>query len=142
LLQDLNDRRGEATTLDSIGYAHHLLGEPEQALTYYQQSLTLNRELGGRYSQAEILSRLGDTQHATGDLEAARDAWQEALDILDHLDSGLRAGLGAGYPHPDELRAKLRGLDGSTSNEANDDADPDPKVDQSTESLMHIDESG
>ena len=40
-------------------------------------------------------------QGATGDLDAARDAWQEALDILDRLGLGPRAGLGAGYPDPE-----------------------------------------
>ena len=68
-------------------------------------------------------------QGATGDLEAARDAWQEALDILDRLGLGPRAGLGAAYPAPDELRVKLRYLDSGTSYEANDDADHDPRLD-------------
>ena len=46
LEQDLGDRRGEALTLDSIGYAHHLLCHHEQAIAYYQQSVALREELG------------------------------------------------------------------------------------------------
>jgi tetratricopeptide (TPR) repeat protein len=116
LRRELGDRRGRARTLDSIGYAHHLLGHHEQAIAYYQQSLILKRELDDRHSQATTLSHLGDTHHATGDLDAARDAWQEALGILDHLGVALRAGLGAGYPDADELRAKLRHLAKATRN--------------------------
>ena len=33
------------------------------------------------------------------------------LHILDHLGLATQAGLGAGYPDPDELRAKLADLD-------------------------------
>jgi tetratricopeptide (TPR) repeat protein len=111
LRRDLGDRRGEARTLDSIGYAHHHLGHHEQAIAYYQQSLILKRELDDRHSQATTLSHLGETHHETGNLDAARDAWQGALDILDHLGLATHAGLGAGYPDPDELRAKLADLD-------------------------------
>src|SRR5207247_268247 len=70
LQRDLGDRWGEALTLDTIGYAHHLLGHQKQAIAYYQQSLGLKRELGHRYPQATTLSHLGDTHHATGDLDA------------------------------------------------------------------------
>ena len=38
-------------------------------------------------------------------IDAARDSWQQALDILDHPRLAAHAGLGAGYPEPDELRA-------------------------------------
>ena len=54
-------------------------------------------------ASSETRSPVDAEQHqgATGDLDAARDAWQEALDILDRLGLGPRAGLGAGYPDPE-----------------------------------------
>ncbi len=97
--------------MDSLGYAHHLLGHHELATAHYQQSLTLKRELGDRHGQATTLSHLGDTHYATGDLKAARDAWQQALDALDHLSLACGAGVGAGYPEVGEVRAKLADLD-------------------------------
>jgi tetratricopeptide (TPR) repeat protein len=94
--------------LDSLGYAHHLLGHHEQAIACYQQSLTIQPEVRDRYKQPMTLSHLGDTYHATGNLDTARNAWYEALDILDRLGVTLGAGLSAGYPDADELRDKLR----------------------------------
>lgn len=114
LRRELGDRRGEGRTLDSLGYAHHLLGHYQQAIAYYQQSLTLHREAGEVHGQAPVLTHLGNAHFAAGDLNAARHAWQQALKILDKLDPALSAGLGAGYPDTNQIRAKLHNLDNAT----------------------------
>ena len=82
---------------DSLGHAHHHLGQHPQAITCYQHALTLNRDLGARYSEADTLDHLGDIHQAAGKLHAVRDAWQQALTILDHPDAA-------------QIRAKLAGL--------------------------------
>src|SRR5262249_10970403 len=56
LLQELDDRLGQAQTWDSLGYAHQHLGHRTQALTCYQHALTLFRDLGDRYNQADTLT--------------------------------------------------------------------------------------
>ena len=82
----------EASTLHSLGYAHHHLGHYSLALDCYQQSLALQRELGDRYSQAVVLTYLGDTWKLNGNIGAARGAWQQALDIIDNLHPAVGGG--------------------------------------------------
>lgn len=109
LTRELGDQRGEAHTLDSIGYSYHHLGRHHEAVTCYEQAAAVARELGDSYTEAAALSHLADTLFAAGDAAAARDAWQQALDILDRL--GLRFGATRGYSDVDELRAKLKNLE-------------------------------
>ena len=93
-------RRGEASALDSLGWAHHQLGDHTQAIARGQEALRIFRMLGDRYDEAEILTHLGDALQAAGDHQAARHAWQQALAILDDLQ------------HPDAaaVQAKLQSL--------------------------------
>jgi tetratricopeptide (TPR) repeat protein len=101
------DRRGLANTWDSLGYAHHHLGNHEQATICYQRALDLLGELGDRYCEAQTLNRLGDTREIAHDLNGARLAWQHAVDILDQLGyPGDHF-----YPSAEKIRAKLRDLD-------------------------------
>src|SRR5439155_18565442 len=97
LQQQLGDRNGQATTWDSLGYAHHLLGEDLRAVDCYQQAIDLYRELGDRYYEADTLTHLGNAHQALGDPDAARTAWRQALDILDQLQ----------HPEADQVRARL-----------------------------------
>jgi len=91
--------------LDSIGYAHNRLGHHQQAASYFEQVLAIDRELGGDlYHQATDYDHLGDAHHAAGNTTQARNAWQQALDILDQLGDVPR--MGAGYADPDAIRAK------------------------------------
>jgi tetratricopeptide (TPR) repeat protein len=107
--RELGDSRSEGFTLDTVGYAHHHLGHHQQAAAYFEQALLILRKGPDRFDQAAILDHLGDTHHVAGDLTAARGAWHQAVEILDRL--GIIPRLGSGYPDPDAIRAKLRGLD-------------------------------
>jgi tetratricopeptide (TPR) repeat protein len=100
LLQDLDDRHGEAVTWDSLGYARHHLGQYAQAIACYQRSLERNAGTGADYLDAITLDHLGDAYEAIGDTAAARSAWQRAAAILDQYDR----------PADDPLRAKLTRL--------------------------------
>ncbi|WP_460917090.1 tetratricopeptide repeat protein [Plantactinospora veratri] len=91
---------GEATTWDSLGYAHHHLGSHAEAAHCYQQALALVRTLGDRYFEADTLTRLADTQEAADDIRAARESLQTALDILVDLDHSDAA----------EVRVRLKQL--------------------------------
>src|SRR6266511_4007964 len=57
---------GQASTWDSLGYAHHHLGHHAQARACYQHALTLYRDLGRLYEEANTLTKLGETHRTTG----------------------------------------------------------------------------
>lgn len=75
----------QSSTLDSIGFIHHELGEYQDALPAYQESLRLRQSIGDYFLQAEIHTHIGDTQLALGDAQAARRSWTASLAILDDL---------------------------------------------------------
>jgi len=84
--QDLDNRYGEATTWDSIGYIQQHLGHINDAVECYQHALEFYRQIGHRYGEAETLRHLGDLHHAAGDPHAARATWKLALTILDDIN--------------------------------------------------------
>ena len=94
---ELGDNHGQAGTLDTIGYAHHRLGQHAQAVDCYQQAVTFLRGAGYSYELGIVLRHLGDARRAMGDSAGAADAWREALGLLDGLH----------HPDADEVRAKL-----------------------------------
>ncbi len=102
LHRESGNRGGLADTLDSLGYIYLHLGDLTQAKAHYQQSIDASREIGAPFGQGNSLSGLGDVLLAEGHPEQARACYRQAIAILDTL------------PHPlaDEVRAKLRGLDG------------------------------
>ncbi|WSN14860.1 tetratricopeptide repeat protein [Micromonospora sp. NBC_01699] len=93
----VGDRFGEANTWDSLGYAHHHLGNHRQAIACYRRAVDLFRAVGHRYYEADTLTHIGDSQQAAGDPEAARHCWLGSLDILDAL----------GHPDAEQVRAKV-----------------------------------
>jgi tetratricopeptide (TPR) repeat protein len=89
-----------AYTWDSLGHAHHLVGEHRQAISYYQRAESLSREFANRPLLAEILTHLGEAHEAAADPGAAGQAWQEALVVLTDLN----------HRDADHVRAKLANL--------------------------------
>lgn len=94
---ELGHKMAEGHTWDSLGYIHHRIGQPEQALACYRKAVDILHQLGDLYDESRALTHLGDALHETGDLAAARRAWQDALVILDDLD----------HPECDQLRVKI-----------------------------------
>jgi DNA-binding SARP family transcriptional activator len=76
-----DDRDGEASTLDSLGYLALRAGEPARAVEHYGDALALRRNLGQTYDEADNLVMLGDAHAALGDRENAAAALREALDL-------------------------------------------------------------
>jgi tetratricopeptide (TPR) repeat protein len=95
---------------DSLGHAHHHLGDHVDAIACYQRALDLIRDLGGGFCDSVILVHRGDAHHAVGDRAAARDAWRQALAILDDLR----------HPDADQVRAKLDDLASTGRRESRD----------------------
>jgi tetratricopeptide (TPR) repeat protein len=75
------NRQGQAITLDTLGYIAHHRGEYDEALTYYQKSLELCRDLGATYDEADILEHLGLSLAALERRAEARLVWQQALHL-------------------------------------------------------------
>jgi tetratricopeptide (TPR) repeat protein len=96
VLRQVGNLEGEASTLDSLGYAHQQLGNHTESVTWYQRALDLYSEIGHHCGYAETLGRLGDANQAAGDLGKARTAWKDALAILDDLH------------HPDAVRIRAK----------------------------------
>ncbi|MGX1364997.1 DNA-binding SARP family transcriptional activator/predicted negative regulator of RcsB-dependent stress response [Streptomyces canus] len=101
LHEQLGDDVLAAHTRDSIGHAHHRLGEYEEAVTSFHHALALYRDHDDlRWFVSGTLMRLGDSHLSLGRPDAARAAWAEALDILERL----------AHADAEQLRARLRRL--------------------------------
>ncbi|MFI7600982.1 tetratricopeptide repeat protein, partial [Actinoplanes sp. NPDC049681] len=66
------------------------LGDPQQALTYYQQALPIRREVGDRAGEATTLNNIGSVYDGLGDPQQALTYYQQALPI--RREVGDRAG--------------------------------------------------
>lgn len=98
LHHELGDRYGEAASWDSLGYAHHQLGEYPRAIDCYDHAAGLHHAAGERFDEATVLTHLGDAHGAAGDPDRAVQAWGAALAILTDL----------GHPKADRVRATLQ----------------------------------
>jgi tetratricopeptide (TPR) repeat protein len=63
---------------DSLGFIAYRAGDHEAALGYYQQALSLIREMGNIYEEPNVLVHIGQVRLADGDPEQARQTWLEA----------------------------------------------------------------
>jgi tetratricopeptide (TPR) repeat protein len=73
--------RGEADTLDSLGYIAHRTGDHLQALGHYQEALKLCRDANDASHEVNTLDHLGETRAALGQPDQARAAWEQALEL-------------------------------------------------------------
>jgi tetratricopeptide (TPR) repeat protein len=89
-----------ATNWDSIGYAHHHLGQYPAAVAAFERAIELFTAVGDRRYRMTTLTHLGDTYLATGDRAGARKSWRAALVLADEIDDADGA----------RLRGKLAGL--------------------------------
>jgi tetratricopeptide (TPR) repeat protein len=85
LHRDRGDEVGQAYAWDSVGYAHHLLGNLPEAISWYQRALPVSREFADLTLTATILNHAGDAHHAAGHDDDARGCWEEARSILSDL---------------------------------------------------------
>jgi DNA-binding SARP family transcriptional activator/tetratricopeptide (TPR) repeat protein len=100
--QEAGELNWESAAWDSLAYIHHQLGSYRCAITCYERSLNLCRELADRFNEAGTLDRLGDVHRSAGDMDAACSAWAQAVRTFDEI----------GHPGGEQIRAKLRSLDG------------------------------
>ena len=75
------ERAQEATINLSLGRASDVLGKKQEALDYFQQALTIFREVGDRRGKGMTLSNLGSVYDNLGKKQEALDYFQQALTI-------------------------------------------------------------
>jgi CHAT domain-containing protein len=81
---------GEAGTLDNLGRAYCDMGQGEEALTNYQQALTLFRQAGERNGEALVLNDMGPAYAALGQKQKALQVYNQAIAIW--RETGNRQG--------------------------------------------------
>ncbi|MER5431789.1 BTAD domain-containing putative transcriptional regulator [Streptomyces sp. NPDC002588] len=101
LQQELGFDTGAASTWDTIGHVHHNLGQYEQAVVAFRNTLALVRRDEFPWLVGGTLMRLGDTHLSADRPDEARAAWTEGLDIFERL----------GHADAESLRTRLRRLD-------------------------------
>nr|VFJ60318.1 MAG: Tetratricopeptide (TPR) repeat [Candidatus Kentron sp. FW] len=81
-----------ARAMNWSGGACHALGDYEQALDYYTQSLAIQREIGNRAGEGATLNNIGRIHDARSDYDQALDWFTQSLAIQREI--GNRAGEG------------------------------------------------
>ncbi|MBC8029922.1 MAG: tetratricopeptide repeat protein [Pyrinomonadaceae bacterium] len=75
------DRREEALSLKRIGESYQPLGEYQSSLTFYNQSLSISRQIRDRKSEGEILNDLSIIYLTLGDVPRATYLCSQALKL-------------------------------------------------------------
>jgi CHAT domain-containing protein/tetratricopeptide (TPR) repeat protein len=81
LYRRVDDRRGEAETLNCLGQVQYSLGEMQKALDSYNESLKISRAAGDRSGEAVALSNIGAVYWSSGDMQKALEHYHGALPI-------------------------------------------------------------
>ncbi|NJN73645.1 MAG: CHAT domain-containing protein [Limnothrix sp. RL_2_0] len=71
----------EATVLNNVGLVYDSLGEKQQALDFYNQSLLIIRTIGDPTMEATVLNNVGLAYDALGEKQQALDAYQKSLPL-------------------------------------------------------------
>lgn len=88
----IDDRRGQAGTLLSIGNLQKLQHNYDAALVSYQESLTLYGAIDHGIAAAVILVDIGDAHRLNADYDAALNSYQQAIGLCRRI--GFRTGEG------------------------------------------------
>jgi tetratricopeptide (TPR) repeat protein len=83
--------------LDSLGHMAYLRGDYPQAAAWYEESLTLWRELGNRRGSADSLDSLAQVALAQGDFARATALLEQTIALCRDLD--YRSGLAWSLQH-------------------------------------------
>jgi len=95
-------KHGEATRLVKMGTSYNQQGECEQAINYFEQALTISREIGDRILEGDILNEMGIAHKNLGEPNRAIEFYQQQLvitrEIYDRIgESNALGNLGIAY---------------------------------------------
>ncbi|MBP0008207.1 tetratricopeptide repeat protein [Roseofilum sp. Belize Diploria] len=88
-------RSGIATSLMNLGGTYYYQGDYERALSFHQQSLEIQQQIGDRSGIATSLMNLGGTYYYQGDYERALSYTQQSLKIKREI--GDRSGIASSF---------------------------------------------
>lgn len=98
LFRQIGDRYGEGITETSIGETFEDMGQPDEAITHYENALAAHDEASpDGVERTDALRNLARAYGSLGHTAEARTAWRAALPVLDRL----------GDPAASEIRARL-----------------------------------
>jgi tetratricopeptide (TPR) repeat protein len=80
-MRQVGDKTGEAATLNNIGNVYDALGDKQQALEFYNQSLPLWRQVGDKTGEAVTLNNIGLVYNDLGDKQQALDFYNQSLPL-------------------------------------------------------------
>ncbi|WP_146034030.1 CHAT domain-containing protein, partial [Nostoc cycadae] len=81
LSQQVGDKTGKAATLNNIGGVYDALGDKQQALNYYNQSLPLSQQVGDKRQKAVTLNNIGRVYDALGNKQQALNYYNQSLPL-------------------------------------------------------------
>jgi tetratricopeptide (TPR) repeat protein len=79
IAREIEDRRGEGTSLGNLGTAYLDLGETSKAIEYYEQALKISKEIGDRSGEENSLGNLGTAYLDLGETSKAIEYYEQAL---------------------------------------------------------------
>lgn len=80
-------RWNETAWLGNLGLAYSNVGQPERAIEYYEQALSLARKNGDRRSEGNWLGNLGLAYRDMEQIDRARQYLQQSVAIFDDIKS-------------------------------------------------------
>jgi len=89
---DLDNQEQQALILQATGIAYKLMGKPVEALRNYQDSMTINQQLGQKRGVAASLAEIAQVQILLGKPDAALAAYNDALKIRREIGAKKEAG--------------------------------------------------
>ncbi|HEY9816023.1 MAG TPA: CHAT domain-containing protein, partial [Candidatus Obscuribacterales bacterium] len=81
------------SVLDSLGNVYGRLGQHQQAIDFYKQSLAIAREIGARVGEGSSLGGLANAYSALGQYQKALEGYQQALTIAQEIGNRSAEGL-------------------------------------------------
>ena len=113
LWRAVGDKKGEAYTLNKIGYVYARLSEPKKALEYYNQALLLWPAVGDRLNEATTLINIGMSYWRVGESQKALDYYAQALPLERAVgnhegEASTLNNIGTAYASLSQLQAALR----------------------------------
>ncbi|HEY0079135.1 MAG TPA: tetratricopeptide repeat protein [Pyrinomonadaceae bacterium] len=108
----LKRRQAESWHLGNLGIAYVKLGETQQAIEFYEQRLTIAREIGDRLGEGSTLGNLGIAYADLGETQRAIKFYEQALlierEIGDRRGEGVNlVNLGIAYADLGETRRAI-----------------------------------
>ncbi|NJM74299.1 MAG: CHAT domain-containing protein, partial [Scytonema sp. RU_4_4] len=86
----VGDRSMEARTLNNVGAVYSDLGQKQEALKYYNQSLPISRAVGDRSGEATVLSNIGILYRDTNRPTDAISYLEQSVKIILEMRQGLQ----------------------------------------------------